>query len=368
MYSTVFAPTFPPGSASTEMGPAPFSKQSKDFERLSPGLQGMGTQVVYLAPNGDMFDLAGPRKGRQGVRLAKQLLGDQQWPFEQVLTNSPYMMGATIERQNIPERRYSLGIVIGSHAPHMTEYQYRMAEARWWAGQDESQDGWLGVYTRFSGWRWNPVRPFGASSTVQALDPAAFGNNSSSWEISWIASRPYFTKPAVYRTWEASLSGNPSPPPVSENTSFFEKLFTPDYYWGTLPLSNSGDLPSYAIFFVSSPGQAILQDNSSTRLVAMPETYDAVGTYMVDTEPGKRTLTASNDPVDNLVFNFIRQSQVLNFFLSGFANQGLPLQLTWNERFMFNIPPRSTVQITVGHSNPDAVITAVVPQRFKRSR
>jgi hypothetical protein len=89
---------------------------------------------------------------------------------------------------------------------------------------------------------------------------------------------------------------------------------------------------------------------------------------MVDTEPGKRTLTASNDPVDNLVFDFIRQSQILNFFLSGVANEGLPLQLTWNERFMYAIPPKTTVQFTVGHSNPAAVITAVVPQRFKRSR
>lgn len=368
MYSSVFAPTFAPGLASTSMGDAPFSRQSKDFGRLPQGLQGMGTQVVYLAPNGDMFDLAGPRRGRQGVRLARQLLGDQQWPFEQILTNSPYMMGAVIERQNIPERKYSLGIVIGDHAPHMTEYQYRMAESRWWAGQDESQDGWLGIYTRFSGWRWNPVRPFSASGTVQPMDPAAFGNNSSSWEIAWIASRPYYTKPAVHRTWEAATAGTPSPPPEAPTSSIFDKLFTEDYYWGTLPLSNAGDMPSYATFFVTSPGQAILQDNTSRRLVPMPETYESVGTYMVDTEPGKRTLTASNDPVDNLVFDFIRQSQVLNFFLSGFANQGLPLQLTWNDRFMYAIPPRSTVQITVGHSNPNGVITAVVPQRFKRSR
>lgn len=357
-------PEFPQGLATTTVGDG-----VTDFNRLPPGLQGMQTHMVYLAPNGDMFDLAGPRKGRQGVRLSRQLLGDQQWPFEQIMIHSPYVMGSQITRQNIPERKYSLGIVIGSHSPHMTEYQYRQAEARWWAGQDESQDGWLGMYTRFSGWRWNPVRPSDVVGTAQPLDPTAFGNNSSSWDITWMATRPYFTKPALYRTWEASKSGAPYPAPdnmVGKNNLF--KLLEKDYYWGTLPIANSGDLPSYGTFFVSSPGQAVLQDNDSTRLLPMPDTHEEVGVYMVDTEPGKRTLTASNDPTDNLVFNFIRQSQILNFFLSGQANRGVPLHLTWTERFMYSIPPKTVVNFTVGHSSPTGVITAVVAQRYKRSR
>lgn len=357
-------PTFSPGSVTTSV-----DSGETNFARLPQDLQGMHTHVVYLAPNGDMFDLAGPRKGRQGVRLSRNILGDQQWPFEQIMTHSPYMMGSVINRQNIPERQYSLGIIIGSHAPHMTEYQYRMAESRWWAGQDESQDGWLGVYTRFSGWRWNPVRPAQPVATAQPLDPTAFGNNSSSWDLTWLATRPYFTKPAVYRTWEAATAGPPSPPPptlVGHNN--LKKLTKPKYYWGTLPLANSGDLPAYATFFVSSPGQAILQDNDSDRLLAMPDTHEEVGTYMVDTEPGQRTLTAANDPTDNLVFNFIRQSQILNFFLSGVANRGVPLHLTWTERFLYKIPPKSSVTLTVGHSNQRAAITAVVPQRFKLSR
>lgn len=359
-------PNFPPGLASTTVGTS--STLPNEFARLPIGLQGMQTHVVYLAPNGDVFDLAGPQRGRQGVRLASALLGDQQWPATQVVTNSPYMMGATIERQNISERKYNLNIIIGDHAPQMTEYQYRMAEARWWAGQDEREDGWLGIYTRFSGWRWNPVRPDMASGSVQMLDPTAFGNNSSSWDLTWIASRPYFTKPALYRTWEASTAASPTPPPSSRMGGLWDRLTETDYYWGSIPLANRGDLPSYATFFVSSPGQAILQDNDSRRLVPMPETATSVGTYMVDTEPAKRTLTAANDPHDNLVFDFIRQSQVLKFFLGGIANQGLPLQLTWNDRFMYQIPPKTAVQLTVGHTNPSAVITAVVPQRYKRSR
>jgi hypothetical protein len=88
----------------------------------------------------------------------------------------------------------------------------------------------------------------------------------------------------------------------------------------------------------------------------------------VDTENGHRTLTAANDPQDNLLFDLIRQSQILDFFLSGIANEGLPLALTWNNRFIYQIPPRTVVSFTVGHSEPDGVIVASVSQRFKRSR
>jgi hypothetical protein len=338
------------------------------FNRLPPALRGMQTHCVFISTKKQLFNLAGPSKGIQGVRFTSQLAGDQSWPIEQVITNSPYMMGARIQRTNITERKLSAGIVIGSQAPPMTEYQYRMAEAHWWDNQDEKNDGWFGVYTRFSGWRWIPVRPFETVSTPQKMDSTAFGNNASMWDITWIAQRPYFTKVGLYRTFQSIHAAAPTPPPGALVGGLIDQLFGNTFYWGTLPLANRGDLPTYAQFFVSSPGQAIVQDNDSNRLVPMPHTTKSRGTYMVDTEPGKRTLTAADDPHDNLLFDLIRQSQILNFFLSGVANQGLPLQLTWNNRFIYAIPPRTTVHLTVGHSDPTGVITALVPQRYKRSR
>ena len=350
-----------------------------DFLQLPPAVRGMMTHVVYLTPAQDyIFNLAGPSKGREGVRLATQVEGDQQWPFKQVLVNSPYMFGASIERQNIPERMFDVGIIIGSQAPPMTEYQYRLAEDHWWAGQDEANDGWLGVYTRYSGWRWIPVRPNETVKSPQKLDPTAYGNNASQWNINWIAARPYFTKPALYKLFSANTAGPAMPPPAGGGilsgildplVSLIDDITGLNMYsWGTLPLANRGDLPSYATFFVSSPGQAIVQDNDSTRLVALPYTQPSVGTYMCDTEPSHRTLTAANDPRDNLIFDIIRQSIILDFFLSGIANEGLPLQLTFNGKFIFAIPPQTVVNLTVAHSDPNGQILAVVPQRYKRSR
>jgi hypothetical protein len=364
---------WPQGSYSTAYLPELVAPVS--FLQLPPQVRGMMTHLVYLVPDlSRVFNLAGPNKGREGVRLATQLQGDQQWPFKQVLVNSPYMFGASIERQNIPERQFDLGIIVGTQAPPMTEYQYRLAEDNWWAGQDEANDGWMGVYTRYSGWRWIPVRPQETVKSAQKIDPVAYGNNASQWDITWLAARPYFTKPSLYKTFSAANAGPPKVYPqgggiLSGLVTFVDELTgMSEFYWGTLPIANRGDLPSYVSFLVSSPGQAIVQDNDSTRLVALPQTAPSMGTYLCDTEPSKRTLTSAADPKDSLVFDLIRQSMVLDFFLSGIANQGVPLQLQWNNKFMFAVPPQTVTNLTVAHSDPNGVIVAIIPQRFKRSR
>lgn len=329
-----------------------------NFNSLPPQLRGMNTHVVLLPPNGSMFNLAGPIAGREGVRLANTVQGDQSWPFSLVMTESPYIMGADIERVNINKREFNVGIVIGNHAPPMTEYQYRMAEAHWWAGQDEQEDGWLGIYTRFSGWRWIPVRPSDVVKTAQKMDNTAFGNNASQWDLMWMSSRPYFTKPALYRKWRAVDSGQP----------ITRAPLNVPVYTGTLPLANRGDLPSYVSYLVSSPGTAVVQDNAGDSLVPLPFTAASDGPYWCDTEPGHRTLTASADPVDNPLYKFLRSSVILDFLLHDLDSLGLPLQLRFDRRFVYQIPPRSTITLKVQHTNPQGEIVAFVPQRFKRSR
>jgi hypothetical protein len=335
------------------------------FDQLDAPLRGMQTRMVYIDPSNNMHNLAGPHCGLEGARIISQVFGDQAWPFSQVLVNSPYIFGAHIMRQNIPERKFNFGLFIGGR-PAMNEYQYRMAEDYWWAGQDESNDGWLGCYSRFTGWRWIPVRPDETVRTPQQMDPTAFGNNQSVWDITWLASRPYFTKVARSLTFTAA-HGTLAAAPAGLGSGT-PGLAAAQYYWGTLPIANAGDLPSYATFYVTSPGQAIVQDNSSGRLVPLPPTVASVGTYMVDTQPGQRTITAANDPKSNLLFDLIRQTTVLEYFLSGLASGSTPLALQFQNRFIYSIPPQSTVSLTVGHSDPNGTVVAVVPQRFKRSR
>lgn len=268
------------------------------------------------------------------------------------------MMGASIAKVNINKRVFNLGIVIGRHNPPMTEYQYRMAEDHWWQGQDENRDGWLGIYTRFSGWRWIPVRPNATVRTPQKMDNTAYGNNVSMWDITLLAVRPYFTKPALFSTWSAlgaETDENPDVPGAP-------------LYTGTIHLANRGDMESYVQFLVSAPGRAWVQDNSSERLVGLPYVQKSDGTYLCDTEPGKRTLTAATDPVDSLAYDLIRQSKILDFLLHDVGQLGVPLQMRFSDRFMFAVPPGTSVALTVQHSHWAGRITAIMPQRYKRSR
>lgn len=319
------------------------------WDKLPKALQGMDTRVLYISPDGVMFHLyGGPNAGRQGVHLAEDFAGDYLWPFELLLTEGAYELGATIERVNVLKREITLHITIGNHKPPLTNYQYRMAENRWWDGQDENRDGWLGIYTRFSGWRWLKVRPAKTVATGQTRDPVAFDNNVATYEVSWIAQRPYYTKPSLFTTWKAAD--------------------TPGVLEARVPMANRGDIKSHVQYLVSGAGTVSVQDGNSGRMVQLPPITKNDGYVLVDTDPNARTLTATNDPVDNAFYKLARASKILDFFLHDTAVTGLPIWKRFDKRFMASIPPKSVATLRVTHTNPNGSITVLVPQRYKRSR
>lgn len=318
------------------------------WDKLPRSLQGLDTRVIYISPDRARFDLiGGPMEGRQGVYLSEEFQGEHHWPFELLLTEGAYELGATVERTNILKREISLGVTIGGHTPPLTNYQYRMAESRWWDGQDENRDGWLGIYTRFSGWRWLRVRPSKTVTTGQSRDPVYAGNNTATWSINWIAQKPYYSKPALFKTFKVSDAGS---------------------HTGIITLANRGDLPIPTQFIVSAPGQASVEDGTTGRMVELPYLAASDGYTLCDTDRQARTLTASNDPVDNVFYQIARQSKILDFFLHDIIETGLPVWKRFDKRFMATVPPRTIAQIHVKHDNPHGTITAVMPQRYKRSR
>lgn len=323
----------------------------EDFYDLPPNLTALDTQVIYIAPSGDTFHLAGPGKGQEGVWLAMQLQGEQHLPFEQVVTEAAYQLGATIERTNYPKRLINMRIAIGG--VNYTTWQYQMCDQRWWSGQDETQDGWLGVFTRPTGWRWIPVRPYKTVDTAQTMDPVAFENNTALWDINWICQRPYYTKPAVFQTWVAAQSGAPNKAGL---------------YTGAVTLANRGDLTSHVQYIVDGVGVASVQDNNSTTMVQLPAMIASDGPGLCDTDPANRPLTASNDPVDNALYDILASSRILNYFLSGLTSSDKPWWQRGYVRFLYSVPPRSAVTFNVAHTNHDATITVMLSQKYKRSR
>jgi hypothetical protein len=82
----------------------------------------------------------------------------------------------------------------------------------------------------------------------------------------------------------------------------------------------------------------------------------------------ERTLTAANDAFDTEFYQLAQASNVLSFFLSG----NNPTAKHWWQRgyirFVYSVPPLTTMQFNVAHSNPNASITVMLKQRYKRSR
>jgi hypothetical protein len=320
----------------------------QNFYDTPQSIQGLDTTVVHIAPNGNLTHLAGIGAGSEGVYLAQQMQGEQQLPFEQVLTESAFMWGAVLERTNYPKRVMNFRIIIYGN----TTYQYQLCDNRWWEGQDETQDGWLGVFTRFTGWRWIPVRPMKTVDTAQQMDPTAFGNNLAIWDINWVAVRPYYSKPSLFQTWSAQGSD------VNANGN----------YYGTITLANQGDMQTYVEYLIDGAGTAIVQDNNSNTMVTLPPIFESDGPCLADTDPQNRTLTASNDPIDSLFYQYLASSTVLTFLLNNVTLEGEPWWERGYARFLYAVPPQTVVQFQVQHNNPKATITVMLPQRYKRSR
>jgi hypothetical protein len=310
--------------------------------------------IIYIDPHGNTFHLNGPFAGKEGVTLGETMQGEHHLPFEQVVTESAYQLGATIERTNIIKRLIDLRIVIGRAG--MNNILYRMCEDRWWSGQVIDKPGWLGVFTRYSGWRWIQVWPGGTVSTAQRLDPAAYGNNMAKWDLQWIAPRAYYSKPAFQKTWHAKTSG---PPTIVDGVP---------WYFGRLPIANQGDMDTYVVYLVQGAGNCVVSDNNSARMEALPPIYKTDGLVMVNTDPVERTLTAAFDPQDNLFYKIARAAGLFKFLLAGIGDRGEALWERDYCRFVYKLPPKTVGNFVVRHTNPNAVITAVVPQRFTRSR
>ena len=320
------------------------------LEQFPEFLAARNTVLVYIDPNNNIFHLSGALEGMEGVRLGETLQGERHIPFEQVLIEGAFQRGATVQRTNISKRLINFRIMIGGTG--FNNYTYRMAEERWWAGQIEDQPGWLGVFTRLTGWRWTQVYPYKTVDTAQQQDPVAYGNNFAVWDINWIAPNPYYSKPAVWKQWSAATAG------PRQHDGFF---------YGNIVLANRADVESHVYYLISGSGYCKVQDNNSDSLVLLPIIEPGDGVVLCNTDPAEVPLLSQNDPQDNEFYKIVRASGLLNFFLSGVAQAGEPIWKRGFVRFLYSVPAQTATHFTVAHTNPNATITAILPQRYRRA-
>jgi hypothetical protein len=325
----------------------------KDLRHIPRHLRFGQTRWVYEGPNGLHWDLAGRHEGRQGAKMTNVLGGAYHLPFEHLLTESAYQIGATYERSNILKRIISMGVVLGG--PQYSSWAYSMIEANWWDSWPHDTPGWLGCITPFGGIRWAQVQLAKVVDSPMKKDPRYAGNNLMIWDMDIMAVKPWYGKRMLVEQWTAN-------PDTVTAQGYDETVFT---------IANRSQMPAWPMFLYSAPGRAWVQDGMTSRMQELPLISAKDGYVLVQTDPAERTLSASKDPVDELFYDliadFARQSRILDLFLHDLTSLELPV---WRRmpgiRFTSQIPPRTVANIRVRHSVGGGTIVCLMPQRYKR--
>lgn len=355
------------------------------FTRLPRRLQSLETQVVYVGvpgsggPDGKRawWNLHGTNAGNQGVKLAPEVSGLMHVPFEHLMSEGPYQIGAVHERTDWKKRNILLKVMVGVGTID-TIFRYRMIEQRWWASWSPDHDGYLGIFTRTHGWRWLRVRLAQDPQNEFVLDPAAYDNNFMEWDMRLVAADPYWRKRIEINTWKNDGEGDGGIPhtPWDQLEELIEDILEgvfpgisnliPGMHIGegNIVLPTRGTEAEWPKFLISSPGRAWIEDGPGGRMVELPLLSPNDGVVLVDTDPTKRTLTASKDPVDPLFYRIARNIDLLDFLLDDITNQGLPVWRRFNGRFTTPWPAKTVNRIKVRHSNAGGTIIGMMPQRF----
>lgn len=331
-------------------------QKNTSWSWASSMLTSEATKIVWVGPNLKWWDLAGNLRGRQGVILTNEVTGVGLAPWEHKFSEGPYIAGAQLERTDIRKRIITFGVHLNPNSNRLdkrlysSSFKYRSLEREWWASFSREQFGYLGFWTRYTGWRWiKCILNSDSSSGSHALDPVAFKNNGAKYNMSLVAVDPYFYKPPLFRTWNNSLD-----------------QMVDGWGKGQITVANRGTVDCSPLYLVSAPGQARIGDGPD-RLVDMPETSTADKYYMVDTNENVRTVSGAVDPVDNPFYRFIVQSGLGNFFMHDLKSQGKPLWRRWKNpvEFDYKVAPESAVTVNVQHDYPSASITMIMPQRYE---
>lgn len=367
---------------------APHAPASTDFYALPDSITGLDTKIIYVGVpdpklNGKrrFWNLHGNNAGKEGLCLAPHLQGFMHTPFQTLVSEGPYMLGAHYERTDWRKREINLGVMVGVQFEPATSFRYRMLEERWWSSWSVEEDGYLGVFTRTHGWRWLRVRLAEEPKDAFELDPVAFGNNFMQWSMTIMATQPFWMKRKEIRRWNNTADTATAWEIIEELlldiVGEFEDIImgTPgahnlvpgkDVGKGVIDIWNRGSETAWAKFLVSAPGRAWIADGDG-RMVPLPLLTNRDGYMLVDTDPTARMLTCATDPVDPLFFQLARRSQILDFLLHDLLQSTLPVWRRSTQRFMVPYAPYTRHHIKVYHSDPNGSIVAIMPQRFSRA-
>jgi len=355
----------------------PNERRVVQWSELSDAARAEFVSCAWIGSDGRYWPLTGQFAGTEGAFVTGPIDGMVHVPFEGVWT-SPAYGPPRFERTVDGRREIHLQVGLMSSS----RLGWYNTEARFWQGCTKNSTGYWSLTTRTHGQLWIPMQLAETAKCALPDDPTVGGMPVAVHEILLAADgEPRWRRPPTFVGPWVSRTGKTS---------------------GVIRIANRGTEPAWPLFFIDAPGKVWLGDGPNAfvaegqnplddwprleKLFGIPmfdeltglsrRTRDAhmievpelaAGEHaVVDTDPTHRIAITAQDPVDNLVKKFIRNSELLNWLLSSYGDTGLPLlQRFKGQGFSVPIPPRSVASIPVKHERVGGKIWVQLDQVFE---
>lgn len=331
--------------------------------------------IKILGLSGRVWNLAGLDMGVQGAWIAGPIEGMVHVPFEGVWTKPAYGP-PRFERTVDSGREIGFPLALSSDSA----LGWYDTEAKFW--NDVTPDGgaFFSITTRRYGEMWVPIQLKEAPKDTLDDDPTHDGNNFQIWNVVLaVDGNPRWRQPDV------------APAPYVKHGQNKPLL----------RVVNRGTQPAWPVYIVSAPGKVKLPDGPNavisaetenplltdlssllnlfglpnffglrtrdTHMIDVPELLPGEHA-VIDTDPSHRIAISAIDPQDNIIKQFLRNSELADWLFGHYGDTGLPLlQRFHGQGFSIPIPPRSIATLPVSHSQSGGKIWVRVPQRFERA-
>lgn len=350
------------------------------WSSLSPAARGEGVSIAWIGSDGVYWPLAG---GGDGGAMGAFISGpiDGMVHIEQTgVWTKPAYGPPRFQRvvDNGKQIHFMLGLMSDS------ALGWYDTETKFWQGCTTTSTGFFVVTTRRHGQLWLPMQLFEAPKCALEDDPS--GQRVLLHEVTLaVDGEPRWRRP------------DKMPDP------FISPGGTEPADVGYITVGNASTIPTWPIFFVTGPAKAVyLPDgpnaytsnlenplNDWPRISALfdiPFLDNILGLFtakrnatmipippipagtnvIVDTDPTHRIAIATTDPVDTVIKQFIRNSDLLSLLTQNYGATGLPYAQQFSgEGFSIPIPPNSVAKLPVQHDTAGGKIWCQLPQRFE---
>lgn len=356
------------------------------WSELSREARGEGIQIGWTGSDGNYWPLAGGTDGGTlGAFIAGSIDGMVHVPQDNVWTKYAYGP-PRFERMVDAQRQISFPLGLMSDS----SLGWYDTETKFWKGCTTTTTGYFHLITRRHGELWLPMQLFETPKCALEDDPSGQRvlihdviltvDGEPRWRRPWKQPDPFTSTGGATGTGVIKVGNASTQPqwPVFMVSGPADAVLLPDgpnAFITQVPPQNA------ALTVVDSTinriaglfGAATLIDDvlgiySLTRdknMIEIPP-IPAGTTVLVDTDPTHRIAISTTDPVDSIIKQFIRNSDLLEWITNGYGATGLPYAQQFSgQGFSTPIPPQSVASMPVYHDQAGGQIWLLLPQTFE---